>query len=132
MNPQLEHPTHEYDCQPPATGDVLDRGIVVSDSIDTLPSSKKSVAKSKRKEKEVILGVVLETEVLQRIITSFRVSKPTQPPLIPICRLVSHDSVKTVKENISPLGVHFRDYGYVEECRKVLIILPQRTRCKFE
>ncbi|KAJ7292411.1 hypothetical protein O6H91_Y279200 [Diphasiastrum complanatum] len=61
INPQIEHPTDQYDCQSPPIGDAADRGIVVSHSTDTLPSSKKSVAKSERKEKEVILGAILET-----------------------------------------------------------------------
>lgn len=57
----------------------------------------------------------------QDVISTYRVKKNTPPPLVPLCRLVINESIRTVRENVVALGPMFRDMGYLKELGVFLV-----------
>lgn len=79
-----------------------------------------------------LLGKLIHTEVLQDTIQAFRTKCATPPPMIPLCRLVVNEAIRTVSEHISDLGYRFRTSGYLPEQGKFMVSVPRDWESEHE
>lgn len=79
-----------------------------------------------------LYGKVIETDMLQDVIASFRVVKGVPPPPVPLCRLLVNEAIRTIQDNITELGTKFRTMGYLRELGTFFVSLKKAGESEHE
>lgn len=100
---------------------MLNRNSVDVAATDNGNPNQAASSGSSKKSMAFTFGKVIETRILQDVVSGFRVLKSTPPPPIPLCRLVRNPSVRATTGSSNNLAAHFEQYGYVKELGNFLV-----------
>lgn len=62
-----------------------------------------------------VLGKTLQTKHVDEIYDGITIKRALDPPLVPLCRLVPHEAIRTATSSLTALKALFDDTGYSEK-----------------